>query len=681
MSNALPLLGSTLVLAVMVAASYTFAVSVSAASTGSTRRLQAARFGAYGAVALIGLAVSCLAYAFLTHDFALRVVAHSSDRSMPTIYLLAALWGGQAGSLLLWLFILGLYVGACVWSLGKKHVELQPYVIATLMVVVVFFCVLLTFAANPFAAATTVGPERLDGEGLNPLLQNIHMLVHPPCLYLGFVGCTVPFAFAIAALATGRLDTEWIVACRKFTLFALLFLALGNILGMAWAYEMLGWGGYWAWDPVQNAAFMPLLALVAFVHSVMMQERRGTLKVWNVFLPCVTFVMTIVGTFLNRSGAVASVHSYAQSSIGYYFLPFIGFLVALSATLITRRWRALRGMAKARPPMASSSRELVFELSNLLLVGIMLLILAMTLFPIVSDVLLRESVTVGPSFYGAWMQPLGLTVFFLMGAGTLAPWKTTSSRKKVIAPALAALVVGTLHVLTGRRLGFPADTITSVVALSLCAFNLVVIVQELVVLYRDGFRILWLAGMRRRYGGYIVHLGIVLMFFGFMGKSWDFDRQTTLEPGQTYEAEGRTLQYVGTRTVVEDSKRKILADVKVFRDGKEVGKVSPAKVIYKTMADSPVTEPAMLHSLRDDLYLVVGAINPETQRASLQIRINPLVGWIWFGAIFLVLGSIVSMWPERAADESTLWRWARGAATVIASVTLGVVLALLPVAS
>ncbi len=337
-----PSFGLLLLLAVMVAASYTFAVSLSAGSSGRIKTLQAARLGAYGTVALIAVAVLCLAYAFVSHDFRLRYVAHYSDRGMPTIFLLTALWGGQDGSLLWWLFLLSLYIGVCVWSLGKKFLELQPYILATLMSIVIFFCVLMAFAANPFA--TGVAGARPDGEGLNPLLQNFYMIIHPPSLYIGFVGCSIPFSFAIAALVTGRLDAEWIQACRKFTLFALLFLAIGNTLGMLWAYEELGWGGYWAWDPVENAAIMPLFTIAAFVHSVMIQERRGMLKVWNVFLICLTFFMTIFGTFLTRSGVIASVHSFAQSSIGDYFLYFLALMVAFCFTLIMYRWPELRDL-------------------------------------------------------------------------------------------------------------------------------------------------------------------------------------------------------------------------------------------------------------------------------------------------------------------------------------------------
>ena len=337
-----PLFGGALLFCVMLAASYTFAVSLWAGATGKARMLQAARFGAYGTVAFVAVAVVTLAYAFVTHDFRLRYVAHYSDRSMSIGYLLTALWGGQDGSLLWWLFLLSLYIGACVKWLGRRYVELQPYIIATLMVIVLFFCVLMAYAANPFA--TSIGGARADGEGLNPLLQNFYMIIHPPSLYTGFVGCSVPFAFAVAALVTGRLDAEWIVACRKWTLFAWMFLAIGNTLGMLWAYEELGWGGYWAWDPVENAAFMPFLTASAFVHSVMIQERRGLLKVWNVTLVCLTFFMTIFGTFLTRSGAIASVHSFAQSSIGTYFVYFLVLAFVFCFSVILYRWPELRNL-------------------------------------------------------------------------------------------------------------------------------------------------------------------------------------------------------------------------------------------------------------------------------------------------------------------------------------------------
>ncbi len=798
MWNSFPLFGSTLILAVMVVASYTFAVSLAAGANGRIKTLQAARLGAYGTVALIGVAVLCLAYAFVSHDFRLRYVAHYSDRGMSTIYLLTALWGGQDGSLLWWLFLLSGYIGVCVFSLRKKHLDLQPYILATLMAVVIFFCVLMAFAADPFS--TGVAGARADGEGLNPLLQNFYMIIHPPSLYVGFVGCTIPFAFGIAALITGRLDAEWIQASRKFTLFALLFLAIGNTLGMLWAYEELGWGGYWAWDPVENAAFMPLLVIAAFAHSVMIQERRGMLKVWNVFLICLTFFMTIFGTFLTRSGSIASVHSFAQSSIGEYFVWFLLLIAGFCASLIMYRWPELRGLPpsnklraaalasgwttilavapglvvlsgklgnmsasvrvavfaitlgvgvfaaielvfrrmttglklKANRPKFESllSREFTFLLNNFGLLGIMLFILVATTFPMVSEALWNEKVTVGPPYYNAWMQPLGLSVFFLMGSGTLFGWKKTSNealKRAFVFPLSAMLITAALHFALGKKIGYPAvmwsepiydgalghalrafNAYTPVLGTSLVVFNAAVILQEMVLLVRSlgragehaksaigrlspGLRAVvtifffpfWLALLppagRRRYGGYVVHLGIVLMFLGFTGKSWTVDRETTMAPGQTYQVERLTVEYVGPRMEVDNTKRMVFADIKVSEGGKDLGRLSPAKFIYKKMPESPTTEVAMMHSVRDDLYLVVGSINPETKVASLQIHLNPLVGWIWLGCVIMILGSFVCMWPELEPEESRVWHVARGAGAVAASISVGLFLALLPV--
>ena len=492
MWTSLPLFGTAALLAVMLAASYTFAVALVAGADGKPRTLQAARFGAYGTVTLVGVAVLCLAYAFVTHDFRLRYVTAHSDRSMPTVYLITALWGGQDGSILWWLFLLGVNIGACVKWLGRRYLELQPYILATLMVVVLFFCIVMTFSANPFSESISGAPP--DGQGMNALLQNYWMIIHPPCLYTGFVGCTVPFAFAVAALVTGRLDHEWIVASRKWTLFAWMFLAIGNTLGALWAYESLGWGGYWGWDPVENAAFLPLLTATAFIHSVMLQERRGLLKVWNVALICLTFFLTIFGTFLTRSGVIASVHSFAQSSIGNYFVAFLALLFVVSSTLVFYRWPELRDLPptpqlrratlvtgwvllllygpglyliynlplsvgiriglmalgagafvfvglelvfrrmtrgltleSTRPEIDSIlSREMTFLLNNWGLLGFMLFVLVATTFPMISDALWNEKVTVGPPYYNAWVQPIGLIIFFLMGVGTLFGWKKTS---------------------------------------------------------------------------------------------------------------------------------------------------------------------------------------------------------------------------------------------------------------
>jgi cytochrome c-type biogenesis protein CcmF len=787
-----PAFGASLLLGAMVVASYTFAVALAAGANGQARTLQAARFGAYGTVATVGTAVVCLAYAFVTHDFRIRYVAHYSDRSMPLHYLFTALWGGQDGSLLWWLFLLSAYIGVCVWWLGKRYLQLQPYVIATLMAIVLFFCILMAFAANPFA--TNLAGPRADGDGLNPALQNYWMVIHPPCLYTGFVGCSVPFAFGVAALVTGRLDHEWIVASRKWTLFAWMFLGIGNTLGMLWAYESLGWGGYWGWDPVENAAFMPFLTASAYVHSVMIQERRGLLKVWNVFLVSLTFFLTIFGTFLTRSGMIASVHAFAQSSIGSYFAWFLALIVVFTATIVLWRWPELRDLPpstrlrkaalvsgwlviavcgpglyavwktslpvtlrvtliavvagaavfvalevvfrrmtagldlSARRPRIESamSREFTFLLNNWVLVSLLFFILVATTFPLISEALTGEKVTVGPPFYKAWVQPLGLMLLLLMGIGTLFGWKKTSPdglRRAYRAPLVAVGVVALLHFAFGGMIGFPAvvwadpiyagalgtvlrafNAFMPVIGVSLCVFNAAIIVQEFSVLLAARSRaganetpalLWWFGGLpglvhtlfslpppsRRRYGGYIVHLGIVLMFMGFTGQSWNKDQETSLYPGQSFVAQDYTLNYVGARMEVDNSKRMVFADVDVYKHGKLEARLSPGKFIYKKQPDSPTTAVAIDHGLRDDVYLIVGSINPGNKNlAAFQLHINPLVSWIWIGCIVLICGSLVCMWPQLELDESRIWAGARGVAAVTASIIFGVMLAATPAA-
>ncbi len=709
MWQTLPELGTGIIYAVLVAAAYTFAVAI-AAGRGRPRLLEAARFGGYATCALIGLGTVLLAYAFITHDFRIRYVARYSDRSMPTAYLFASLWGGQDGSLLWWAALLAGYTSACLRWMKGRYRQLQPYVIATLMSIVAFFAVLMLFAANPFS--TSMAGASLDGEGLNPLLQNYWMAIHPPALYLGFVGCAVPFSFAIAALVTGRLDNDWVIAVRKWMLFAWLFLSIGNALGMIWAYEELGWGGYWAWDPVENAACLPWFTASAYVHSTMIQERRNMLKVWNVVLICVTFLLTIFGTFLTRSGLIASVHSFAQSNIGIFFVYYMGFVIAVAAGLIAWRWRELRSEGRIE---AVASREAAFVLNNWVLVGIMTFVTVATLWPKISEWLYKESVTVGPPFFNRWIAPAGVLLFLLMGVAPLFGWRKTSeaSLKRAFAwPLGAAAVMLVLHLALGSRLGYPAwvhtdqfypgvvgsilqklGSILPMVVIALAAFNTAVIVQEFArgVAARQrssdkaGDRESWYASLirlvdksRRRYGGYIVHFGIVLMFIGFTGKAWSIDKEATMAPGDQVALGDYTLTYKGSRMEVDVNKRMVFADVEVTRGGRSLGVMSPAKFIYKRSAEMPTTEVAMHRSFRDDLYLVVGMVSPESKKASFQLHVNPLVSWIWLGVVVLIFGSTVSLWPEMALREMGAWGYVRTAAAGLSAIAFAVWLGMSP---
>jgi cytochrome c-type biogenesis protein CcmF len=705
MWQSLPEFGTGVLYAVLVVAAYTFAVSLYAGRTGRPRHLEAARLGAYGTVATIALGVLVLAYAFVTHDFRIRYVARYSDRSMSTAYLFTALWGGQDGSLLWWMFLLSIYTGACVKWLKGRYKELQPYVIATLMSIIGFFSLVMLFAANPFW--TSVSGVRLDGEGLNPLLQNFYMIIHPPSLYTGFVGCSVPFAFAVAALVTGRLDNEWIIGVRKWMLFAWMFLSIGNGLGMLWAYEELGWGGYWAWDPVENAACLPWFTATAYLHSTMTQERRGMFKVWNVFLIGLTFFLTIFGTFLTRSGMIASVHSFAQSDIGKYFVYYMAFLAASSLGLLV--WRLPRLRAEGRIE-SLASREATFVVNNWALLGMMTFIAVATVFPKISE-LWQEPVTVGPAFYNRWIVPAGLLVIALMGAGPVIGWRKTSvaaMKRGFILPIVAAVLAAGLHFVIGPSLGFPAlvpgtqiyagalgsalkhlGSVLPVVSVSLVAFNIAVVIQEYVrgiMARRNGnpdesiptALLRLVSKSKRRYGGYIVHVGIAIMVFGFTGAAWNVDKETSMRPGETYQVGGYALTYKGPRMELDPTKRMIFADVDVVKNGKPVGTVSPAKFIYRKMPESPTSEVSMLHTLRDDLYVVLGTANPETKVATFQIHVNPLVSFIWTGLLVLIFGSFVAMWPEAVLGSVSAWSVARSLAGVATSVLFGISLAALP---
>jgi cytochrome c-type biogenesis protein CcmF len=717
MWQSLPEFGTGVLYTILVTAAYTFAVGL-AAGRGQPRLLRSARLGAYATAGLTLFAIALLAYAFVTHDFRIRYVAHYSDRSMPKIYLFTALWGGQDGSLLWWLFLLSGYTTACVAWLGGRYRHLQPYVIATLMAIFGFFVVLMLFAANPFEA--TIAGAHADGEGLNPLLQNYWMIIHPPSLYTGFVGCSVPFAFCVAALASGRLDNEWIVAVRKWMLFAFMFLSIGNVLGMAWAYEELGWGGYWAWDPVENAACLPWFSAAAYVHSTMIQERRNMLKVWNVVLICVTFFLTIFGTFLTRAGIISSVHAFAQSDIGKYFVGFMGLVAATSAALIVWRLPKLRGKSEIE---AVASREAMFVINNWALLGGATFILVATLFPKLSE-LWHDKVTVGPPFFNRWMAPIGLTIFALMGLAPLFGWRKTSPdglKKAFRFPGIVLVSTYVLHVAFGRALGYPAFVERDVfypgivgvvlqkigsalpgITVAIAAFNVAVVIQEfargIAARQRSAEKrnetesipvalLRLLDKNRRRYGGYIVHLGICAMFIGFTGGAWGLDRETAMMPGQTYKLGHYDLRYDGPRMCpgnprcspeeqADVSKRMIFADLTLFRNGVELGRLSPAKFIYHRQPDSPTTEVSMRRSLSEDVYTVLGMVDPQSKRATFQLHLNVLVSWIWVGVMVLVSGTLISLWPELSFREVGAWSYLRASAGASAGISTSIILAL-----
>ena len=607
------------------------------------------RSGENAALAVCGLytvAVGALWYAILTHDFEVRYVAENTNRAQPLQYVIASLWGGQNGSILFWGWILSLYTGAVVLLNWNRYRALMPYTVAVLGASCFFFALLNLFAADPFQRLPFTP---LDGSGLNPILQHPYMAIHPPMLYAGMVGMTVPFAFGIAALASKRLDNTWLYAMRRWLLIPWMFLGAGLLLGGKWAYVELGWGGYWGWDPVENASLMPWLAATALLHSVMIQERKGMLKVWNMVLLFFTFGMTIFGTFLTRSGIVSSVHAFAQSNIGSYFVAFLALILAGSAALLAVRLKLLRAEHRLE---SFASRESAFLLNNWILLALLFAVLWGTLFPVISEAFTDEKITVGAPFFNQVSVPMGLALLFLTGAGPLFAWRRTSKegfRRNFEAPALCGLAGLGLAAALGVRDFYP------LVSLALCGFAAGSVAFEFARgigarRRTSGETVLAAAGRllaksRRRYGGYLVHVSVVLLFVGFTGQAFTSEREIVLEAGESarvggYEATFETLAFG------DDPNRSIeAAAVGLQHDGRFLATLVPERHFYKT-AEQNTTEVAIYSRWFEDFYLIL--VGPSSDRASakFQVYVNPLVGCVWLGAALLVISALWTMWPS-----------------------------------
>src|SRR6185369_13998356 len=628
-----------------------------AAAVGAWRRrpdvVASSRAAAYAVNVLVIGAAAVLLRALLQHDFSLEYVAAYSSSTLPTQYTVAALWGGQQGSLLFWVLILSSMSTLVHLQNRDRNAALMPWVTTTLMTTAVFFLGLLVFVTNPFERLPV--PAR-EGADLNPLLQNYWMMIHPPSLYLGYVGCSVPFAFAMAALVTGRLGDVWIRTTRRWTLFAWFFLTVGNMLGGRWAYEVLGWGGYWAWDPVENAAFMPWLACTAFLHSVMIQEKRNMLKMWNMVLVLLTFSLTIFGTFLTRSGVVSSVHSFTQSGLGPYFIGFLVTVIAVSVTLLVIRRPLLRSDNEIDSFL---SREAAFLFNNLLLVGIAFATFWGTVFPVISEAVRGIKITVGPPFFNKVNAPLGLALLFMTGVGPVIAWRRASARnlrRAFVVPLGVGFAAGIVLFALGVRHYY------AVVCFSLAAFVLTTIVLEF---YRGTRARQALMGEapatalahlvnknRRRYGGYVVHVGVVMVFFGVAATAaFRIEEQRTLKAGDAVDVGGYHLTFKGMRQTDSPHVASMLAEIDVARDGRSIATMYPEKRLYKRQ-QQPTTEIALRTTWREDLYLVLGSWDDATQLMTLQIFVNPLVVWIWLGGITMVLGTVIVMAPTAAEQRA-----------------------------
>ncbi|HXU80734.1 MAG TPA: cytochrome c-type biogenesis CcmF C-terminal domain-containing protein [Polyangia bacterium] len=650
--------GTLTLLIALVVATYSGVASIIGARRRSARLMESGRAAAYTLTGVLGLSSVAMWYAFVSGDYSIKYVQRYSDASSPLFYKITAYWGGLDGSILWWAFLLSVFASIAIHTNRHRQKEILPYTIATLMVIVDFFLFVIVFFKNPFDTFLTGTPSA--GQGLNPLLQNAYMVTHPPSLYTGLVGMAIPYAFAMGALISGHLDDAWIAAVRRWTLISWFFLSMGLTLGMLWAYEELGWGGFWGWDPVENAGLLPWLTGTAFLHSVMIQERRGMLKIWNFTLVILTFLLTIIGTTMTRTGIVPSVHAFGSDNVLLVlFGIFLLLIVLVSFGFMIGRLPELRARGKLESLL---SREAAFILNNWILLFAAVVILFGNMWPTLSEKFLGQRVNVGLPYYNKLMVPVGLILLFLTGVGPLIAWRkaTTSHLKyQFTLPLSAGALTFIACVATGLR-----ESWAAVICFSLCAFTATTITQEfirgaMVRKKNTGSDILTsLLGMvvrgRRRYGGYVVHLGIVLMFLGFAGQAYQRDREVSASAGKQ-ESFGRYVLRFDRLAHEEDrQKEMITGEISVLIDGKVVDHMRPARWYFHKHEKEPTTEVAIRRSPAEDLYITLGNYDLANGTAAMKIVINPMVDWIWFGFMLLALGTGVALLPESVLAPITV---------------------------
>ncbi|HUO60559.1 MAG TPA: heme lyase CcmF/NrfE family subunit [Candidatus Acidoferrales bacterium] len=656
----MPQLGSFSLLLALALSAYAFVAGAVALINHEDRLGETARRAGIAVwVAVTAASAALVALAF-GNDFSVAYIMHHSNRDLPPQYKFAALWSGQEGSLLFWCWLLATY-GLVLRLRHKVDTKLVAHASVILSAVQVFFLCLVNFAAHPFALVSGTIPP--DGNGLNPLLQYPEMVIHPPMLYLGYVGMTVPFAFALAALIMKYPGEKWIHITRRWTMVGWLFLSCGIFLGSYWAYKVLGWGGWWGWDPVENASLLPWLTGTAFLHSVMMQEKRGMMKVWNMWLIFSTFLLCILGTFLTRSGVVSSVHAFAQSGIGIWFVVFLALTLATCVYFFVRNHSALKSEHQLESLI---SRESSFLFNNVLLLVSAFAVLWGTLFPVLSEWVQGTKVTVGPPFFNKVNIPIALLLLLLTAVGPLLAWRKTSAeslRKNFLIPGLISIVVGIALVIAGVKPWTDINYFYALVALMLATLVAATIVSEFVrgglVIARHNSTNL-LAGIyqltrrnTRRYGGYIVHLGVVFVIVGFAGAAFYQDVEREMGFNDKLQIGSYTLV---CKSYTQDDKPNYASEsaiMEVWKGGKLVDTLYPERRIYKA-SEQPATMVALRSTVMDDVYLVYTGKNPDTGRPIIKAHLNPLVWWIWSGAHILLIGTIIALFPNMQASKVAL---------------------------
>jgi cytochrome c-type biogenesis protein CcmF len=643
---------------------YAFLAALVGASQKLDRIVRSAERAVFAATASVTLAFIALLYLLISNDFSTSLVANTSNRDLPLFYKISALWGAHDGSMLLWVFVTAVFCGIVVYQNRFRHRELMPYALAVLMIDLSFFLSLNLFLSNPFNQLAQVFPDGTqqpfipaDGRGLNPLLQHWAMVIHPPIIYLGFIGFVVPFSFAIAALLTRQAGNTWIRTTRRWTLATWLFLTVGIILGGKWAYVVLGWGGYWGWDPVENSSLMPWLVGTAFLHSVVIQERKGMMKVWNVLLVVIAYLLGIFGTFVTRSGIVSSVHAFADSNLGRFLAYYMALILFASVYLILERRSYLQSERRLDSVL---SRESAFLFNNFVFVVSCFAVFWGTMFPVISQFVRGTQITVGPPFFNSVNIPLGLLLLLLTGIGPLFAWRKTSFeslKRAFLWPAIISVVACLALIMGGMR------NFYTIVCLVLCAFVTGTIVEEF---YR-GARIrtaakgenLFKAALnltlknKRRYGGYIVHLGVVAIFVGLSGNAFNREATQQLTVGQEMRIGDYALKMEGFREGQTPNYEYGQVVLNAFKNGSPAGVLVPERRFFKT-GDRQSTTVIALHSTpREDLYVVFAGMTNDS-RYEITAHLNPLVFWVWFGGAIMVFGTIVTLLPDRFSLKPAL---------------------------
>ena len=668
----MPFFGSVSLLLALVLSVYTllagtlslWAIARGRALAVAPERIrETARRAGVASFIAVSSAAFALIWAFFTNDFSVDYVLHHSSIALPGFYKFSSIWAGQEGSLLLWAWLLAAY-GFVLRLRHKSDITLHAYASTILSAVQVFFLRLVVFVAQPFAIVPGgIGPS--DGFGLNPLLQYAEMVIHPPMLYLGYVGFAVPFAFALGALMMRYPGEKWIAITRRWTMVAWLFLTCGIILGMHWAYAVLGWGGYWGWDPVENASLMPWLTGTAFLHSVMMQEKRGMMKAWNVWLIFITFILTILGTLLTRSGLVSSVHAFAESSIGTWFVWFL--VLVLAVCLFTFLYN--RDHLRAENHLESLvSRESSFLFNNLVLLAACFTVLWGTLFPVLSEFVQGSKVTMGAPFYNRVSVPIGLFLLFLTGVGPLLAWRSTSLRairRNFVLPCIAIIVTTIVLMIAGVR-PWSADVqadgsvVSNIYALVCISLGVGVITAILAEFLRGAHVVSTQTGKNlvestvlltrrntRRYGGYLIHFGVVIMFIGLAGSAFNQSKESEMSFGDSISLDGYKIV---CQSYSEDSNPNYdsqFALLDVYHNGSKITRLAPERRVYFVNTDhaQPSTIVAIHSTLANDLYVVFEGTNPDNDRPIIKFFINPLVNWIWVGVVIVIFGTFIALVP------------------------------------